>query len=144
VTLACAGAPPAPPRDAAPGCVELRDRAVRTCVDGFRARTPFGEERPGDLRFALEAACPYAGAVAWSGCERGSFERFDGRSELGRCGDVADYVETAIELSCLHRHEERPLAEWNALVKRCFEWALAGSGGLRALCLVDRAEQRGL
>jgi hypothetical protein len=145
LAIACAGPRPVPAPPAAPDCAALRSTAVRACVDGFAAEArPPREEDELAVRFALEAACPYAGAIAWSGCGRGAFERFEGRSALGRCGDLADYVESSILLSCMRRQEGLAVDAWNALVKRCFAWAGSGTGAMRALCAVDRAAQEGL
>jgi hypothetical protein len=134
LAAACASRRPAPEvLDPPLDCAAARDGAVRACVEGFRAEVPVGEERPVELEFAVRGVCPYAGAVAWSGCRRGAFERFRGRSVLGRCGDEVDYVETSILTSCMRR-AELPLDVWNALVARCFAWAEAGTARLWAAC----------
>jgi hypothetical protein len=131
---ACAGRTPAaaelrrPPLD----CQTIRDETLRACVDGFRAVGRLDEAD--EVAFALHSACPYAGAVAWSGCSRGAFERFEGRSPAGRCGDEGDFVESSIQTSCMRPSAELPLAEWNRLVKQCFRWAELGSGAFRASC----------
>src|SRR5690349_20738570 len=108
LALACAHAPrPAPPPPPPPplDCEAVRDRTIRACVEGYWANV--GEVDPDGLefQFAILDACPYAGAVAWSGCYRGAFESFAGRSPLGRCGDEADYVESSILTSCMHPRE---------------------------------------
>ena len=74
---------------------------------------------------AADVVCPYAGAVAWSGCHRGAFRRFQSRSSGGACGDRADYVESSIQTSCM-RPIDVPLARWNSVVRGCFERAAAG------------------
>ena len=141
LALACAGpragAPPAPRPP--PDCDALRDETVRACVSGFEARRgePVVEE---ELEVALGEVCPYAGAVAWSGCHRGAFRAFDSRGERGRCGDRAAYVESAIETSCM-RPIDLPLARWNDLVRRCFEWAEAGRDDSASTCLASPTGQ---
>jgi hypothetical protein len=130
-----ATAAPRPPVDAAAplDCAFVRDEAIRACVNGFHATSERIDERTLEFRFALQAACPYAGAVAWSGCHRGAFQKFAGRSAHGRCGDEADYIETAVLTSCM-RPSELPVELWNPLVQRCFGWAAEGSTQYKARC----------
>ena len=86
------------------------------------------------LYYVQELSVPEAaGAVAWSGCHRGAFQKFAGRSAGGRCGDEADYIETAVLTSCM-RPSELPVELWNALVQRCFGWAAEGSTQYKARC----------
>jgi len=135
--LACAheGAPP--PAEAVPApesraCETVRDDTIRACVNGYAARArDAGEE--GDLALALEEVCPYAGAIAFSGCHRGAFERFRGRNREGACGDGADYIESSIEMSCMH-FVGRPIERFNAFVEECFDWAERGGEAYRSRC----------
>jgi hypothetical protein len=140
LSSACAGRTPgaAEPPPAPLDCASIRVETLRACVDGFRTGREGVLEDGLELRFALEAACPYAGAVAWSGCNRGAFQRFEGRSAAGRCGDEGDFVESSILTSCLRR-SELPLGEWNRLVRECFRWAELGSARFRASCVAARA-----
>jgi hypothetical protein len=137
VPVDAAAGPPARRTDAAAAapldCAFVRDEAIRACVNGFHAKAERIDERTLEFRFALHAACPYAGAVAWSGCHRGAFEKFAGRSAHGRCGDEADYIETAVLTSCM-RPSELPVELWNSLVQRCFGWAAEGSTQYQARC----------
>ena len=125
LALACAGpragagAAAAPP----PDCDALRQETLSACAAGFE----LGSGHPGaseDLELAADVVCPYAGAVAWSGCHRGAFRRFQSRSAGGACGDRADYVESSIQTSCM-RPIDVPLARWNSVVRGCFERAAA-------------------
>lgn len=141
LALACAGPRAAAPPAArpAPDCDALRDETVRACVAGVEARR--GEPTVGEeLEVALGEVCPYAGAVAWSGCHRGAFRAFDSRGERGRCDDRAAYVESAIETSCM-RPIDLPLGRWNDLVRRCFEWAEAGRDHSASACVASPAGQ---
>src|SRR6266511_3928049 len=85
--LACAGPRAGAPSTPSPSvdCEILRDETVRACVWGFQARreVPPDDEDVTELEFALGGVCPYAGAIAWSGCHRGALERFRSRSALG-------------------------------------------------------------
>jgi hypothetical protein len=131
--VACAAARPAPAAEPALDCASVREATIRACVAGFRADVQEIDEDSLEFLFAIQEACPYAGAIAWSGCHRGAFERFAGRSGAGRCADEADYLETSILTSCMRRLE-LPALTWNALVKRCFGWAEIGSAAFRARC----------
>jgi len=137
VALACAGPRTVAPRAErpSPDCDVLRDDTVRACVAGFQRRSDRLEDpEAAELELAVAEVCPYAGAVAWSGCHRGAFRRFESRSELGACGDRGDYVEAAIQTSCM-RPFDMPQRRWNDLVRECFEWAEAGSDEYRSSCL---------
>jgi hypothetical protein len=113
-------------------CQAVRDEALRACVDGFKERADeLGDE--GDLDVALYGVCPYAGAVAWTGCRRGAFETFKGHSEEGYCGDRADFIESSIETSCV-RHAPSPIEAMNVFLKSCFDWAVRGGENYRSEC----------
>lgn len=125
LALACAGpragagASATPPTD----CEAIREETLSACGAGFA----LGSGQPGtseDLELAADVVCAYAGAVAWSGCHRGAFRRFQSRSPDGACGDRADYVESSIETSCM-RPIDVPLARWSSVVRGCFERAAA-------------------
>jgi len=135
--LACAheGAPPKAgdvPVPEPEACRTARDDTLRACVNGYLARArELGQD--GDLALALEEVCPYAGAIAVSGCHRGAFERFRGRSAGGACGDRADYIESSIEMSCMH-FVGQPIERFNAFVAECFDWAERGGEEYRSRC----------
>jgi hypothetical protein len=120
----------------APDCDGLRDETVRACVAGFQARRAVPEDDE-ELELALGEVCPYAGAVAWSGCHRGAFRRFESRGGQGPCAEQAAYVESAIQTSCM-RPVDLPLSRWNELVRRCFDWAEAGRDDAAAACRSKR------
>ncbi len=117
-------------------CETLRDETVRACVLGFQVRReqPRDGEDVTELEFALGGVCPYAGAIAWSGCHRGALERFRSHNALGACGDRGDYVEASIETSCM-RPFDLPLGQWNDLVRKCFQWAEVGGQDYTSSCL---------
>jgi hypothetical protein len=120
-------------------CDTLRDETIMACVKGFEAKVDVPDGRSMKFQFALHGVCPYAGAIAWSGCHRGALERFRGRNAAGACGDRADFIESAIETSCT-RPSGLPLDEWNHLVKECFEWAETGSKHYTMNCLARTSE----
>jgi len=132
LALGCASSrlekPVVAPPEQQPRCEVLRDLAIRECVNGFIAVG--GEDA---LEMALHEVCPYAGALAWSGCRRGALEQFKGRSGRGSCDDLADYIESSIETSCVH-HAGTPLDRWSGFLKACFEWALRGGEDYRSGC----------
>jgi hypothetical protein len=114
-------------------CEALRDETVLVCVTGFRSTVDEPVEGSVRLEYAVRHACPYAGAVAWSGCHRDAYAKFAGRSAHGPCGDRADYIESAIFASCF-RPIALPVAQWNALTRECVGWAEAGAEERRAAC----------
>ena len=137
LAVACAGSRSSVPQrplsdEGLQDCKTVRDETLRACVIGFSARAR--EVGEGDyLERVTHAVCPYAGAIAWSGCHRGAFGRFAARSAEGACGDRADFIKGSIETSCLH-WTGPSLERFNDFVKECFDWAERGGEDYRRGC----------